>query len=69
MDILTPHQKKVVIKYLLDGVGKGLFEDCEDFWEELDPDEIEEQYPVYKEAVENFVDGLRELLLSQAERL
>jgi len=60
---LTVAQKKLVINYMLGSVGKGLFEDCQEFWAGMQQEEIDQQYPAYREAVESFVDGLKQHLL------
>ncbi len=62
--MLTDAQKKSVINYLLAGVGKGFFEDCDEFWEGLTQEQIDDKYPEYRDEVEKFVDGCKETLLS-----
>lgn len=61
---LTTHQKKEVVKYLLAGVGKGLFEDCDEFWEGITQEEIDENFEAYRDAVDEFIDGLKEKILA-----
>jgi hypothetical protein len=62
---LTKSQKEAVIKYVLIGVGKGLYEDCEEFWGEMSQEEIEEKYSSYRDAVDNFVESLKLKLLRE----
>ncbi len=54
---LSLEQKRIVVDYVLGSVGKGIFEDVAEFWEGIS--DIEEAYPSYRQATEEFVDGLR----------
>jgi hypothetical protein len=53
---LTPEQRKAVIDYLFDGIGKGIFEDRSDLWEPIDD---EESFSAYRIAVGEFVDEMK----------
>jgi len=65
---LTGDQKRIVIEYLLNGVGKGLFEDVPEFWAAMsslyNQDQIEELYPAMRQAVEKFVEQCKHHLLA-----
>jgi hypothetical protein len=61
--MLTTKQKQLVIDYMLH-ISKGFFEDCEEFWEGMTNEEVDDKYLEYRNAVEDFVDELREKLLN-----
>jgi hypothetical protein len=60
---LTNDQKRIIVQYMLGGVSKGLFEDCEDFWEGMSQEQIDELYPAYADESERFVDELKQHIL------
>jgi len=65
---LTKNQKRTIIEYVLNGVGKGLFEDCENFWENEDgscisEEEIDRLYGSYRKAADEYVEALKQKLL------
>ncbi len=62
---LTKGQKETIIRYVLGGVSKGLFEDCEAFWEGMNNQQIDEQYSSYRQAVEEYVENLKDKLLRE----
>ena len=62
---LTLHQKKVIVNYVLSAFGKGLFEDCKEFWEGVD--DIKESYSSYRDAVDEFVEDLKKKILRELQ--
>ncbi len=64
---LTVNQKKVAIGYILGDVSKGLFEDCEDFWEGMSQEQIDDEYGSYRQAVEEYVESLKLKLLGELD--
>jgi hypothetical protein len=61
---LTLRQKKIIVVYLLSGSTKGILEDCREFWDGVPPDQVDDLYPDYREAVEEYVERLRGRLKS-----
>ncbi len=59
---LSSLQKTLIVDYCLQ-VSKGLFEDCEEFWDGMTEEQIDELYPAYKEASYRFVEALRQQIL------
>lgn len=57
---LTDAQKRFIIEYELGGVCKGIFE-SEEFWE--DSHENDDFYNSYYEAVEKFIEQIKQHLL------
>jgi hypothetical protein len=64
---LTKNQKRIVLEYVLGDVGKGLFEDCEEIWEGMTEDEIDENYPDLRDAVDNFMAEVKQKALDNLE--
>src|SRR4051812_26513099 len=62
---LTNQQKKIVICYVLESVSKGLFEDCEEFWDGMSQEQIDEKYSSYRQVVEEYVEELKVKLLRE----
>ncbi len=60
---LTKNQKRVLLDYLLGGVGKGVFEDCPEFWQGMEESQIDELYGAYRDASDKFVDEVREYVI------
>lgn len=64
---LTKNQKRIVLEYVLGDVGKGLFEDCEEIWEGMNEDEIDENYPALRDAVDDFMALVKQKALDDLE--
>ncbi len=63
---LTQNQKRLIIEYLLGGgCGKGIFEDCPEFWEKPDGSymDMDEMYDPLRDAADNFVEEIKQHLL------
>jgi hypothetical protein len=60
---LSLGQKRTIVEYMLGGVSKGIFEDCPEFWDGVV--DIDSAYPSYRQAAEEFVEGLKQRLLQE----
>lgn len=60
---LTQSQKRLILEYALGDLGKGLFEDCPEFWDGVE--DIDAAYPALREAANDYVEGLRQRLLGE----
>jgi hypothetical protein len=65
---LTKSQKEIVIRYLLEASSKGLFEDCDEFWEGFTNDQIDELYSSYRQATQKFAEQLVEHCLKLVQQ-
>lgn len=65
---LTQGQKVQAIKYHLSGCSKGLFEDCEEFWEGMTQDQIDQQYPALSGAAETFMMKVRDMVIEKIKK-